>query len=142
MPLGTLGTAHALPAWVPEILPVESATSTQTTSLPNAAEPICTNTSSPAGHPEPDTVNPVPGVPEVGDTEALTTKILRVWVAAWLWLSWAETLWVPAVALAGTVKVTGLVVLPFASVPMLVGVVASAAVSNLNPDTVALAANP
>ena len=60
----------------------------------------------------------------------------------WLWLSWAEMLWVPAVAVAGTVNVTGLVVLPLASVLTLAGVAASAAVSNLNPDTVAPAANP
>src|SRR3984957_8159249 len=70
-PLGTSGTTQPLVAWVPEILPLEVAVSTHATSVSKDVLPSCTNTVAPFGHPEPVTVSPVPGDPEVGVTVAL-----------------------------------------------------------------------
>src|SRR5947209_2776037 len=68
VPAGTLGTWHVLVLWLPTICPLRFAVIAHTTSVSNVVEPIWTKIASPGVHPEPDTVSPVPGLPEVGET--------------------------------------------------------------------------
>src|SRR5436305_6171052 len=113
--------------------PVDGAVRKQTTSVPAVAEPIWTQIPSPAGHPVPLTVNPVPAGPEPGVTETVGVTTVRLELPVFV-PSVAETVWLPAVV-DGTVNVTPEMFL-FESARMLVGLVVRALPSNLNPDTV------